>query len=68
LAVLEALMKWEDKLLDHHFKVVTDHHAFIILHNKCKLSLCLEWWIEYLSCFDFEPIYVEGLTNHVADS
>ena len=30
LAVLEALMKWEDKLLGRKFTVVTDHKGLIL--------------------------------------
>ena len=68
LGVLEALLKWEDKLLGRHFKVVTDHRALTFINDKRKLPPRLERWIEYLTRFDFEIIHVEGVKNLVADS
>ena len=37
LAVLEALMKWEDKLLGRKFTVVTNHKGLGILQDTAKL-------------------------------
>ena len=57
LAVLEALMKWEDKLLGRKFTVVTDHKG--LEHFKTQLNLSLRqtrWW-EYLSCFNNNTKY-----------
>ena len=68
LGVLEALLKWEDKLLGRHFKIVTDHRALMFIQDKRKLAPRLERWIEYLTRFDFEIIHVEGTKNLVADS
>ena len=68
LGVLEALLKWEDKLLGRHFKIVTDHRALVFINDKRKLAPRLERWIEYLTRFDFEIIHVEGTKNLVADS
>lgn len=31
LRILEALLKWEDKLIRQHFVVVSDHHALEFL-------------------------------------
>lgn len=67
LGVLEALLKWEDKLLGRRFKVVMDHRALVFINDKHKLALQLECWIEYLTQFDFEIIHVEGTKNLVAD-
>ncbi len=68
LAIIEALMKWEDKLIGVPFTVVTDHKALRFLRDKKKLSPRLERWLEYLSRFKFDTIYVKGETNKVADS
>ena len=34
LAILEALLKWEDKLLGFPFKIVTDHEALKYLFTQ----------------------------------
>ena len=38
LAIIEALLKWEDKLLGFKFTIVTDHEALGYLNMQCKLS------------------------------
>lgn len=68
LGALEALLKWEDKLIGRHFKLVTDHKALIFLSEKKKLPGRIERWIEYLSRFDYEIIHVPGEQNKVADA
>ncbi len=68
LGVLEALLKWEDKLIGRRFRIVTDHKALTFLKDKRKLPQRLERWMEYLSRFDYEVIYVKGESNKVADS
>ena len=68
LAILEALLKWEDKLLGRKFTVVTDHKALEFFSKQRKLSGRQARWAEYLSRFDFEIQYVQGKDNVVADS
>ena len=68
LAILEALLKWEDKLIGQKFKVVTDHKALEFFSKQWKLSGRQVRWAEYLSRFDFEIMYVQGKDNIVADS
>ena len=68
LAVLEALMKWEDKLLGRKFTVVTDHKGLEYLKTKPNLSLRQTRWWEYLSRFNYNTIHVDGTQNQVADS
>ena len=68
LAILEALLKWEDKLLGRKFTVVTDHKALEFFSKQRKLSGRQARWAEYLSRFDFEIRYVQGKDNIVADS
>ena len=67
LAILEALLKWEDKLIGRKFTVVTDHKALEFFSKQRKLSGRQARWAEYLSRFDFEIIYVQGKENVVAD-
>ena len=68
LAILEALLKWEDKLIGNHFTIVTDHRALRFLRDKKKISPRLERWLEFLSRFDYAIEYVKGESNKVADS
>ena len=65
---LEALLKWEDKLLGHRIHVVTDHRALEFFKTQRRLSSCQMRWMEYLSRFDFSIQYVHGSRNTVADS
>ncbi len=67
LAILEALLKWEDKLLGYKFTVVTDHRALEFFGQLKKLSPRQSRWMEYLSRFRFEIKYVKGVLNKVAD-
>ena len=68
LAVLEALMKWEDKLLGRKFTVVTDHKGLEYFKTQLNLSLRRTRWWEYLSCFNYNTIHVDGTQDKVADS
>ncbi|KIK15843.1 hypothetical protein PISMIDRAFT_16230 [Pisolithus microcarpus 441] len=67
LAILEVLLKWEDKLLGFHFKVIMDHEALQFLRMQQCLSSHQMRWMDYLSCFNTEIIYVKGSENKVAD-
>lgn len=66
LAILEALLKWEDKLIGRKFTVVTDHKPLEFFSKQQKLSGRQERWAKYLSRFDFEIVYVQGKENIVA--
>jgi hypothetical protein len=69
LAVIEALMKWEDKLFGRQFCIVTDHEALetIKTSNRDGKSGRLIRWDEYLSRFKFTVKHVPGELNKVAD-
>jgi hypothetical protein len=67
LAILEALQKWEDKLVGHKFHVIMDHKALEFFQNQAQLSSRQRRWIDYLSRFDFDITYVKGEYNKVAD-
>src|ERR1700730_16919966 len=68
LAVLEALLRWEDKLLGLKFTIVTDHKALTFFKDTpYTTQRRMRWW-EYLSRFDYSIEYIEGSTNKVADS
>lgn len=67
LAILEALLKWEDKLIGYKINVVTDHEALTFFQTQRKLSSRQMRWMEYLARFDIEITYIKGVTNKVAD-
>jgi hypothetical protein len=68
LAILEALLKWEDKLLGYCIHVVTDHKALEFFKTQLCLSGRQTRWMEYLARFDFDIRYVKGELNKVADA
>ena len=68
LAILEALMKWEDKLLGKKFTVVTDHKGLEYFKTQLNLSPRQTRWWEYLSHFNYDTIYVDSTQNQVAGS
>jgi hypothetical protein len=68
LAILEALLKWEDKLLGYRVHVVTDHKALEFFKTQLRLSGRQTRWMEYLARFDFDIRYVKGELNKVADA
>lgn len=67
LAILEALMCWEDKLLGRRICIVTDHEALKFFKTQEKLSSRQARWMEYISRFDYDIVYVKGELNKVAD-
>ena len=67
IAVLKALMKWEDKLLGKKFTLVTDHKGLEYFKTqKNLLDHQVQWW-DFLSYFNFNIIHVDGVENKVAD-
>ena len=68
LVVLEALIKWEDKLSGRKFTMVTDHKGLEYFKIQLNLSLRQARWWEYISCFNYDTIHVDGMWNQVADS
>jgi len=67
LAILEALIKWEDKLLSRKIHIITDHKALEFFKTQSHLSNRQFRWIDYMSRFDFDITYVKGEHNKVAD-
>jgi len=54
ITILEALLKWEDKLIGYRIHVVTDHQAREFFKMQDRLSSQQTRWMEYLSRFNFD--------------
>ncbi len=67
LAILEGLLKWEDKLLGWKFNIVTEHKALKFFKNMTQLNNHQIHWIEYMARFDLKLQHVPGKENKVAD-
>jgi len=68
LAIPEALLKWEDKLIGNHLHMVTNHRALEFFKTQRRLSHHQMRWMEYFSQFDYNIQYIKGTSNKVADS
>ena len=67
IALLKALMKWEDKLLGHKFTLVTNHKGLKYFETQKNLSdQQVRWW-EFLSHLNFNTIPVYGAENKIVD-
>jgi hypothetical protein len=68
LAILEALLKWEDKLVGRRIHVVTDYHALEFFLSQRRLSHRQARWMEFFARFDFDIRYIKGIFNKIADA
>ena len=68
IAILEALLKWEDKLIGYPVTVVTDHKSLEYLKTQTKLSSRQTRWLEFLQRFNISVKHVDGINNKVADA
>jgi hypothetical protein len=67
IAILKALLKWEDKLLGHRVTVITDHKALEFFKTQQCLNSQQVQWMEFLTHFDINITYIKGEVNLVAD-
>jgi Integrase zinc binding domain/RNase H-like domain found in reverse transcriptase len=68
LAGVETMLRHKDVLQGVHFKWITDHKGLIYLLNQKSLSGRQARWMEKISSFMFEVVYVAGTENVLADS
>ena len=68
LAILEGLLRWEDKLLGREIVVITDHRTLEFFNTQRTMSLRQIRWYEYLSRFNYTIQYVEGIKNVITDA
>ena len=63
IAILKALIKWEDKLLGRKFVIVTDHKSLEYFETQPHLSSRQTRWWEYISRFNFTIQHMDGTDN-----
>ena len=68
LAGIETMLRHADILQGVKFKWVTDHKGLLHLLNQKNLSGRQARWIEKISSFHFEVVYVPGAENVLADA
>ena len=68
LAGVETMLRHKDILQGVPFKWVTDHKGLIHLMNQKTISGHQARWLEKISSFTFEVLYVTGSENVLADA
>ncbi|GBG60679.1 hypothetical protein CBR_g12415 [Chara braunii] len=67
-AVYKALTHWRHYLLGRFFILRTDHQTLRWMRTQPVLSDALKRWIEVIEQYDFDPQYLKGEYNKVADA
>lgn len=67
LAIIFACEKLRPYLEGYHFKVITDHHSLVWLHNLREPTGRLARWVMRLQQFDFEVIHRKGKDHIIPD-
>ncbi|GBG77243.1 hypothetical protein CBR_g23571 [Chara braunii] len=67
-AVYKALTHWRHYLLGRFFILRTDHQTLRWMRTQPVLSDALKCWIEVIEQYDFDPQYLKGEYNKVADA
>ncbi|GBG84145.1 hypothetical protein CBR_g38119 [Chara braunii] len=67
-AVYKALTHWRHYLLGRFFILKTDHQTLRWIRTQPMLSDALKRWIEVIEQYDFDPQYLKGEHNKVADA
>ena len=68
LAGVETMLRHQDLLQGVKFKWVTDHKGLTHLLNQKNLSGRQARWLEKITIFPFEVLYVPGADNILADA
>jgi transposase InsO family protein len=68
LAGIETMLRHKDILQGVHFKWITDHKGLIYLLNQKSVSGRQARWLEKISSFIFEVVYIAGNENVLADA
>ncbi|GBG68839.1 hypothetical protein CBR_g3533 [Chara braunii] len=67
-AVYKALTHWRHYLLGRFFILMTDHQTLRWMRTQSVLSDALKRWIEVIEQYDFDPQYLKGEYNKVANA
>ncbi|GBG80748.1 hypothetical protein CBR_g31303 [Chara braunii] len=67
-AIYKALTHWRHYLLGRFFYVRTDHQTLRRMKTQPVFFDGLKRWIEVIDQYDFEPQYIKGEYNKVADA
>ena len=68
LAGIETMLRHLDVLQGAKFKWLTDHKGLIYLLNQKNLLGRQAHWLEKISSFSFEVVYIAGSDNIIADA
>ena len=68
LAGIETMLRYVDLLQGAQFRWLTDHKGLIYLLNQKNLSGRQARWLEKISSFTFQVVYIRGSENVVADA
>jgi len=68
LAIIQALTKWRSDILGSPIMVYTDHQTLENFDQQKDLSRHQACWMEYMSHYDMEIVYIKGDDNTVADA
>ena len=70
LAVIRALKEWRCYLhgCSQTISIYTDHHSLTYLQTQPHLSTRQVRWVEFMSDYDLETLYIPGPNNVVADA
>ncbi|SJL11791.1 uncharacterized protein ARMOST_15200 [Armillaria ostoyae] len=68
LAGLETMLRHRDILQGVHFTWITDHKGLIHLMKQKDLTGRQVHWLEKMSTFNFEIVYIPGETNILSDA
>jgi hypothetical protein len=69
LGVIEALKKWDDKLLGlTEIRIITDHEALKMFMLKAHSGPCQICWSQWFSRYRLKFIHIPGSQNRSADA
>lgn len=68
LAVMRALRKWKTDVLGVPVYIMTDHHTLLNFNTQRNLSRRQTHWMEEISIYDTNFVYIKGTDNTVANA
>ena len=66
--MIRALKKWRVDLLGSPFFIYTDHKTLENFNTQKDLSHQQACWMEFMSQFDGQIVYIKGEDNTIADA